>query len=188
MVDNSSAKTQLDKMQNTLTSLNKIAEINSLVNETALNLQNVLTWSNHELYIDAEVKTKLASIQARLDTWAWNLASDLQAQYNIYNTRINSAIGAWRAPDANDVNKRTQYQEHLTNPATWRSLTIERRKAEYDNLVALSNQFNLGWTYTDQTVELNSTTPPTVTIGLNAFCSVIPVENELCDEKICQNR
>ena len=182
MVDNSSAKTQLDSMQNTLSSLNKIAEINSLINETALNLQNVLTWANHELYIDAEVRTKLASIQARLNTWAWNLASDIQAQYNIYDARISAANGAWRTPDANDVSKRAQYQVHLTNPATWRSLTIERRKAEYDDLVNLANQFNLGWNYAEQTVQLNSTTPPTVTIGLNAFCNVIPVENDLCDE------
>jgi hypothetical protein len=43
MVDNSAAKNQLDKTQNTISSLNKISEINSLVNEIALDLSSVLT-------------------------------------------------------------------------------------------------------------------------------------------------
>ena len=182
MVDNSAAKNQLDKTQNTISSLNKISEINSLVNEIALDLSSVLTWANHELYIDNDVRTKLVNIQSRLNTWAWNLAADIQTQYNIYNARITSALSAWRRADPNDISKRNLYQEQLTDPATWRSLNIERRKNEYDELVTLANQFNLWWSYADQTVELSSTTPPAVTIPLNTFCNVIPVENDLCDK------
>jgi hypothetical protein len=46
----------------------------------------------------------------------------------------------------------------------------------------LANRFNLGANYADQTVEPNSTPRPAVTIPLNAFCNIIPVDSELCDE------
>jgi hypothetical protein len=42
MVDTSTAKNQLNKVDNTLNSMNKITEINSLIDETALNLSSVL--------------------------------------------------------------------------------------------------------------------------------------------------
>ena len=180
MVDTSTAKNELIRVDNTINSMNKISEINSLIDETALNLSSVL-WAKNELFIDADIRNKLVDIQTRLDSWSVNpLVNDLKAKHDLHKANADAERGAWRAPRPEDVAKQAQYWMHLN--AAWTSPDIDRRKVEYDNLVLLANRFNLGANYADQTVEPNSTPRPAVTIPLNAFCNIIPVDSELCDE------
>ena len=182
MVDISTAKNQLNKVDNTLNSMNKITEINSLIDETALNLSSVL-WAKNELYIDNDIRNKLIAIQWRLGAWwAWTLVYDIKWKYDIYTHNVETERAAARAPRAEDLLKQSQFWEHLTDPAAWTSTHIARRKTEYDNLVSLANQFILGGNYADQTIDFSASPRTHVSIPLNTFCTTFPVESELCDE------
>lgn len=179
MVDTTRSKWHLDTTENTLNSLNKIEEINGLINATALNLASVLWGSNHELYIDAETLTKLQNIHTRLD--AANLTHDIKQRYDIYDARVTAW---WRHADAEDKRKRALYEVHLSDVAAWTSNIITTRHTEYWDILTEAGKFNLGFAgYVPQTVRIDNWSSP-ATIQLNAFCNSIPPvpTNELCDE------
>ena len=86
MVDTSQTKTRLDSIQNTISNINRIEELNNLLEKTVLQLDEVLDAPSKTLYVDNAIITKLTSIRDTL-TPPLNLQGRLYNEFLEYQRR-----------------------------------------------------------------------------------------------------